>query len=370
IGGEHLNKDGGFIFDNIKFIPIEFYENMKRGRIVNGDVLVVKDGATTGKVSLVREDFPYQESAVNEHVFICRPNQKSVLPEYLFYNLFCPLGQNKILRSFHGAAQGGINTQFANDYELPLPPLPTQRRIVSILEKAEETTRLRAQADELTDRLLQSVFLEMFGDPVRNPKGWEIEQIDKVCSKVTDGEHNIPPRTENGIPLLMATNVRDGYVDLTEVSYISEGDHQKSMKRCNPEEGDVLLVCVGATIGRVAIVPKMGKFSLVRSVALLKPNNNKITSQYLLWCLKTKSFQYRLLSRRNTSAQAGLYLNELKKIKLPIPSLFLQQKFARIVEKIESMRQTQNQSKQQIEDLFSALMQKAFSGELDKSIYV
>jgi type I restriction enzyme S subunit len=124
------------------------------------------------------------------------------------------------------------------------------------------------------------------------------------------------------------------------------------------------MVCVGATIGRVTIVPKMGKFSLVRSVALLKPNNNKVTSQYLLWCLKTKSFQYRLLSRRNTSAQAGLYLNELNKIKLPIPSLHLQQKFARIVEKIESMRQSQNQSKQQIQDLFSALMQKAFRGEI------
>jgi len=84
--------------------------------------------------------------------------------------------------------------------------------------------------------------MEMFGDPVRNPKGWEIERMDKVCSKVTDGEHNIPPRTENGIPLLMAANVRDGYVNLTEISYISEVDHQKSMKRCNPEEGDVLLV--------------------------------------------------------------------------------------------------------------------------------
>jgi len=187
IGGEHLNNEGGFIFDNIKFIQQEFYDNMKRGRIENGDVLVVKDGATTGKVSLVRDDYPYQESAVNEHIFICRPNQKYVLPEYLFFNLFCPLGQNKILRSFHGAAQGGINTQFANDYELPLPPLPIQRRIVSILEKAIETKMLRAQADELTDRLLQSVFIEMFGDPVRNPKGGEIKKIKGISEKFSDG---------------------------------------------------------------------------------------------------------------------------------------------------------------------------------------
>lgn len=110
-------------------------DNISEGVPSIGGEHVNKDGATTGKVSLARDDFPYQQSAVNEHVFICRPNQKHVLPEYLFYNLFSPLGKNKILRSFHGAAQGGINTQFANDYEIPLPPLPTQRRIVSSLKK-------------------------------------------------------------------------------------------------------------------------------------------------------------------------------------------------------------------------------------------
>lgn len=70
--------------------------------------------------------------------------------------------------------------QLLEKSQIPLPPLPTQRHILSILEKAEETKRLRAQADELTDRLLQSVFLEMFGDPVRNPKGWEMIKLGEV----------------------------------------------------------------------------------------------------------------------------------------------------------------------------------------------
>ncbi|MDD5474082.1 MAG: restriction endonuclease subunit S [Candidatus Methanoperedens sp.] len=363
VGGEHLNKEGGFIFETMKFIPKEFYEGMRRGRIEGGDVLVVKDGATTGKVSLVREDYPYQESAVNEHVFICRPNQKSVLPEYLFYNLFCPLGQNKILRSFHGAAQGGINTQFANDYEIPLPPLPTQRRIVSLLEKAEETKRLRAQADELSDMLLQSVFLEMFGDPVKNPKGWEIKTMNEICERITDGEHITPQRTNEGIYLLSARNIQNHKIALDDVDFIDEEEYERISRRIRPQKGDILISCSG-TIGRVARVKDNFKFQLVRSVALVRPIIAYSHPIYLEYIFTTNLMKNQIKKAVNQSSQANLFQGKIRKLFLPLPPLPLQQKFARIVEKIESMRQSQNQSKQQIEDLFNALMQKAFKGEL------
>ncbi|MDL5502091.1 MAG: restriction endonuclease subunit S, partial [Candidatus Methanoperedens sp.] len=109
---------------------------------------------------------------------------------------------------------------------IPLPPLPTQRRIVSILEKAEETKKLRAQADELTDRLLQSVFIEMFGDPVRNPKGWEIKTINEICDRITDGEHITPQRTNEGIYLLSARNIHNHRIALEDVDFIGEEEYE------------------------------------------------------------------------------------------------------------------------------------------------
>jgi|SRR5581483_6818638 len=73
IGGEHLDSNGSFRLERVKFVPDAFYKTMRHGHIAIGDVLIVKDGATTGKVALVREDFPYKKAVVNEHVFICRP---------------------------------------------------------------------------------------------------------------------------------------------------------------------------------------------------------------------------------------------------------------------------------------------------------
>ena len=69
LGGEHLNSEGNFNFQKLKFVPLEFFESMSKGHVKFDDVLIVKDGATTGKVSFVRKDFPYSKAAVNEHVF-------------------------------------------------------------------------------------------------------------------------------------------------------------------------------------------------------------------------------------------------------------------------------------------------------------
>jgi len=106
IGGEHLNSDGKFNFENMKFVPKNYFESMNRGLIKNHDVLIVKDGATTGKTSFVGDDFPFEKSAVNEHVFIARSNKK-VYPKYLFYFLFSGEGQEQLKKAITGSAQGG-----------------------------------------------------------------------------------------------------------------------------------------------------------------------------------------------------------------------------------------------------------------------
>lgn len=359
IGAEHLSKDGGFLFKNMKFIPIKFFANMARGIIKNGDVLVVKDGATTGKVSLIRDDFPYRQSAVNEHVFICRPNQKYVLPEYLFYDLFSPMGKNKILRSFHGAAQGGINTQFAIDYDFPLPPLQTQRRIVSILEKAEETKRLRAQADELTERLLQSVFLEMFGDPVKNPKGWEIKMIRDIADIIVPTRDK-PKKFDGDVPWVTLPDVLSTALFVNDSQYkLSTRSAKEVSARLFPKD-TVLLSCAG-TLGRVAIA-KCALYSNQQFYGLVC-KTDKISPIFLAFNLLRKPIDY--YHRISGNFTIPFFRKEIAlNINVFLPPLPLQQKFARIVEKVEAMRQSQAQSKQQIEDLFSALVQKAFRGEI------
>lgn len=132
-GGEHLNSNGGFKLGNLKYVPNSFAEKMNRGRIKQNDILIVKDGATTGKTSFVDNDFPFDLAFVNEHVFICRTfsnlNSKSI-----FYFLFSKIGFDRIMDNFTGSAQGGINQKFACNTLIPLPPLAEQNRIVTKLD--------------------------------------------------------------------------------------------------------------------------------------------------------------------------------------------------------------------------------------------
>ena len=88
IGAGELNDGGGFSFEKLGYIPLDYFEELNRGIIEPEDVIVVKDGATTGKTSYVDQDFPFKRAAVNEHVFILRVDRSAILPKYLFYFLY------------------------------------------------------------------------------------------------------------------------------------------------------------------------------------------------------------------------------------------------------------------------------------------
>lgn len=134
VGGEHLNGDGGFRFERPRYIPELFAARLTKGRIRPGDVLVVKDGATTGKVALVRDDFPFPDAYVNEHVFICRP-LSHLDPRFLYHYLASPDGQRQILSDFRGAAQGGISRRFADLVQIPVAPRLEQEAIADTIEE-------------------------------------------------------------------------------------------------------------------------------------------------------------------------------------------------------------------------------------------
>lgn len=135
IGGEHLQYSGGFDFSNIRYIPIEFFKKLSKGKIKYSDVLVVKDGATTGKTSFVSESFPFINAAVNEHVFILRPDKNKVKPKFLFFWMQSQFGQNCVAANFKGTAQGGITTDFTKNSPFPLVPINDQINIISKIEE-------------------------------------------------------------------------------------------------------------------------------------------------------------------------------------------------------------------------------------------
>jgi type I restriction enzyme S subunit len=247
--------------------------------------------------------------------------------------------------------------------EIAVPPMAVQARIVKLLGEADNLRKLRGRADRRTATLLPALFNEMFGDVGVASIGSRMVKLEEVADKITDGEHLTPKRTNSGIKLLSARNVRDGFLDLVDVDYIGLEEYQRINKRCNPEYGDVLISCSG-TIGRVAVVQTHEPFSLVRSVALVKPKRHILRPVYLEHYLRTPFMAARMSATANASSQANLFQNQIRTLPVFIPEIAHQDRFVERVTEIRELEASQAASRQRLENLFQSLLHGAFAGEL------
>ncbi|WP_394515832.1 restriction endonuclease subunit S [Pantoea sp. SGAir0430] len=168
--------------------------------------------------------------------------------------------------------------------------------------------------------------------PFELPEGWEWCKLQRITSKITDGDHKTPPRINEGYKLLSAKNVRDGYIDYDNCDYIAEVDYLKSRERCLPEIGDLLIVSVGGTIGRSALIKNNADFALVRSVAIIKPL--LFDSSYLKFSMDSFLLQKAIHENKRGGAQPCLYLSEISNFIFPMPPKNEQH---RIVSKVEHL---------------------------------
>lgn len=205
--------------------------------------------------------------------------------------------------------------------------------------------------------------------PFELPDGWEWHRLGNLCSKITDGDHQTPPRTETGELLLSAKNIRDGFLDFNNCDYISLIDYQKSRERCLPEEGDLLIVSVGGTIGRSSLVTSKSNFALVRSVALIKPI--KIDSKYLKLSMDSSLLQTSIHANKRGGAQPCLYLSEIQKFLFPLPPINEQKRIVAKVEQlfsfIEQLKLNQIKLQKTKIHLADSLVASALSDSNDKS---
>ncbi len=343
------------------YVDKEYLDSCKEFSLKENDVLIAMSGATTGKLALVKQkDLP---CLLNQRVgLISISNHQNLNAKYLFYFLAKGDLRKQVLKLAGGSAQPNISPAQIMSFYIPLPPLPSQKQIAEILEKADKAKQKRKEANKLTDEFLQSVFIEMFGDPVKNPKGWEKKNLEEICNKITDGEHLNPIIVKTGKYMITAMDVREDGVDFSRNNFVSESDFNKFIRKCNPEKNDLLLVSRGATIGRCCVVNSDKKFCLMGSVILIKPKS--IAPTYLLFLFREKNFLKYLLKLSPASAQQAIYIANIKTLNIPIPPLPLQKRFAEIVNKTEALKEKQKQSEQELENLFQSLMQKAFKGEM------
>ncbi len=251
--------------------------------------------------------------------------------------------------------------------KLPIQSLEHQRKISTFLTQIEELIQKREESIRLLDELIKSTFLNMFGDPFLNPKGWDIEKLKDLTLKITDGVHHKPNYTTEGTPFISVKDITTGYLKFDNCKYIDIHQHMKFSTRCKVEKNDILYTKVGATYGRACIVDTDVEFSLYVSVALLKPNHKKINYIFLKEQMITKGIIHQANKSIKGIGVPDLHLIEIKKFKIIVPPKPLQDKFAKIITKLEQTKEIYHESLEELENFFNSTAQKAFKGELDIS---
>jgi len=327
----------------------------------DGDILFARTGATTGKSYLVKNP---PRSIFASYLIRVQLSQ-SIYSPFIFQYFQTKNYWSQIKQNITGSTQGGFNASKLSDLKIPLPSLPIQQQIAKILEKADQAKQKRKEANELTEQFLQSAFIEMFGDPINNPKRWNTEQIGNAIKYSEYGTSKKSNKVGAGYPILSMSNItNDGRIDLTNISYVELNKNEFSKLKLI--HGDVVFNRTNSTelIGKTAYWDKDLDFVIASYLVKLqlKPNHNPIWFSYLL---NTKYFKNLFaLKCKKAVNQSNISPTLLKEFTMYSPPLPLQQQFAGLVQKTEALKEKQKKSETELENLFNTLMQKAFKGEL------
>ncbi len=356
-------------FSKIVFRKIE-PKKVEQKKLISGDVIIEKSGGSptqpVGRV-VYFENPDNSTYLCNNFTSVLRPNKSIVFPKFLFYVLFYNHLTKKTLR-FQNKTTGIINLKLENylNSKIPLPPLEDQIRIAAVLTRAEKLIAKRKESIKALDEFLKSTFLEMFGDPVRNEKGWERKRIDEIADTRLGKMRDKQFITGKYLKYYLGnSNVRWFSFDFDALEQM-DFDKNEQVK-FSLQYGD-LLICEGGEIGRCAIW-KCQKENLYFQKALhrLRVYKETVYQEYLAYVFYLYSIGNGFKNVSNKATIAHLTGEKLKETLVPVPPLPLQTQFATIVEKVESLKSRYAQSLTELENLYGSLSQRAFKGELDLS---
>jgi len=326
-----------------------------------GAIFIALYGATVGQVSKLRI-----QAATNQAICHIYPNKDICDENYLFS--YIKASRHVLLSKRVGGGQPNISQQIVRDLKIPLPPLEEQKRIAKILDAADALRAKRRQAIAQLDTFLQSTFLDLFGDPVTNPKGWEEVPLPSLSVKFCDGPFGSNLKTEHyresGVRVIRLQDIGIGEMIDDDLAYISE-EHYATLPKNHCQPYDVIIGTMGDPNIRACIVPSSLSRCLNKADCLLfRADNEKVTPLYLchlLNCPATVQASMRLVRGQT---RGRISLGRLKQLKVPQPPLDSQQHFASIVESIEQQKSKMLAHLSQLDTLFASLQQRAFKGEL------
>lgn len=353
-------SDDGYIYKTEEHITQEALQSINNRQFQPGTLLLAMYGSV-GKTAITKIHLTTNQAILGINII-----DDTVLDiKYLKY-WFSTI-KERLLNRAVGAALPNISLGIVKDLEIPLPPLPQQQKIANIMDAADALRQndkaLIAKYDELT----QALFLDMFGDPVSNPKGWEMMKLEGFCEfENGDRSSNYPSGDDiksSGKLFLSSGDIKKGRFIVKDSKFISQ-EKYSSLKRGKCYRNDVLMTLRGNGTGKSAIFDCEYEEGFINAQMVIIRPNNKCDPNYLVLQLNNPVVFKRLISFNSGSAQPQLSAQSVKEFKVFVPPVDLQNQFAERVAVIEEQKAIAQKSLVKSEELFNSLLQKAFKGEL------
>ena len=312
----------------------ELAKDYSKNKLIHKDTLTVGMGSVQIDIGVLTDDITYSVSPAYHTYHIAGVNA-----EYLRYCLECR-NQDMFSRFVkRGSRQGKtIDLKRWLTYEIPVYDENRQQEIVDRLNRISELIEKRQEQLVQLSELVKSRFIELFGTVKDNPYHFPTATLKEVCHKITDGKHGgCEQEADSGYYYVGAREIYDGAIHYDTAPQITYADFAKDYRRCNIEQGDMVIVNTGATIGKSAIAssPLTERTLLQKSVALIKVKTDVISAEFLRYCYMANPSMYMVES---ASAQPNLLLSKMNATAIYLPPIELQEQFAAFVEQTDKSK--------------------------------
>ena len=369
IGTKDIDFDGSINYTN--GVKINDFENFKTAP-AKTPLLCIEGGSSGKKLGFTNEQVCFGNKLC---AFVCK---KGVEAKLIYYYLQSNSFFHSFMKERHGLI-GGVSVGSIKQILLPLPPLAEQQRIVarieslfSKLDEAKEKAQNAVDSFEIRKAaVLHKAFTGALTAKWRKQHGvgddsWEEKTLNDVCKSIFDGDHMPPPKSEEGIPFLVISNVNKGYLSFTDTRFVPKDYYESLSEARKPAKGDVLYTLVGS-FGIPVIVDSTQPFCFQRHMGLLKPLDLVIT-KFLWYILQTKEMFEKVSAIATGTAQLTVPIKRLRSLTIPVPTLPEQQEIVRILDTVMEKERRAKEAAEtvlsQIELLKKSILARAFRGRL------
>lgn len=332
--------------------------------VQNDDVVMVRYGA----IGFVGTGL---SGAIANNMFKISPNLELLDKRYLYYFLKEEKTYKKLIQKATVSTMPAINFRMVSALKISLPSLDIQNKIVEVLDKAQELIDLRKNQIELLDELIQSTFHDMFGDPVKNPKGWDKSEFGNCIDVLTDyhanGSYKILKKnvelldSPNYALMIRTTDLENKNFD-KDVKYINQHAYE-FLKKTKVYGGEIIINKIGSA-GRVYLMPNLNRPVSLGMNQFMIRTNKYLNNVYVYNLFNTVEGSTLIMSKVRGAVTKSITKDAIREIKIPLPPIELQNQFEKKVKKIEEQKELMSQSLVEMENNYNSIMQRAFKGEL------